>query len=156
LKDTIRKALDIWRRHAIEREGYRRRPYLDTVGKLTIGIGHLILPEDNIKNDEQISKERVEELFQKDTAKALAKSIRQMEYIGIKTPEFLAALISANFQLGDFSVKFKNSYELLKEGKYDEVIENLRRSLWMRQTPVRVKDFIKAIEIIKGDTNGQN
>lgn len=148
--------MDIWRKHAIEREGYRRRVYLDSLGKPSIGIGHLVLPGDHIKLDEQISKERVEELFVRDTQKALAKSVKQMEEIGVKTPEFLAALISVNFQLGDFSVKFKNSYQLLKEGKYDEVINNLRGSIWMRQTPVRVKDFIKAIEAIKGEKHGQD
>lgn len=116
--------------------------------KLTVGIGHLIMPEDNLKKGDEISDERIELLFELDTASALSVSLEHWLDIGVFTAPFLAALISANFQLGDFSYKFKKSYPLLISGKYEQVIENLHNSIWMKQTPVRVNDFITAIRSI--------
>jgi GH24 family phage-related lysozyme (muramidase) len=147
-QQKIQLAKSIWRKHAMLREGLRLTVYRDTRDLPTVGIGHLVRPQDNLRVGQKISRERVEELFEQDSSAALRTSIRHWHDINHLTPEFLAALVSVNFQLGDFSQKFKNSYALLKERKIDMVINNLRGSLWFRQTPVRVEDFIKAIKEI--------
>lgn len=145
----VNEALKIWKGHAILREGIRNRVYLDSLGKPTVGIGHLVTKADNLRIGDNISNQRIDELFRKDTEKSLKTSINQCDILNIQDAAFLAALISVNFQLGDFSSVFKNSFKLLKERQFDQVIQNLRKSLWMKQTPVRVNDFIKAIEILK-------
>lgn len=149
----IEEALKLWKEHSLLREGCKGRVYLDSRGKPTVGIGHLVTPDDNLKVGDNISDERIERFFEEDTAGALKISLRQWKEIGLLTAEFLAALISVNFQLYDFSVKFPNTYQLLRMHKFDQVIKNLRRSnkgkTWFDQTPVRVEDFITAIQGVR-------
>ena len=145
---VISEALDLWKPHAILREGYRNKIYADSLGKLTGGIGHLIV-EQGWKLGDPIPEAKIQEWFKRDTDKALETSLRQWKEIKKLTAPFLAALISVNFQLGDFSVKFKNSYALLVAHEYDKVINNIYGSLWHKQTPVRTQDFIDAIRRLK-------
>jgi len=147
---AIQEARDIWKRHAVLREGRKNVVYLDSVGRETVGIGHLVRPRDKLHLGQHISDIQVDIFFEQDTAQALATSLIQWKAINKLTPQFLAALISVNFQLGDFSVKFKNSFKLLREHKFDQAIANIKASLWAKQTPTRVKDFISAIETLKG------
>lgn len=146
---AILEARKIWKDHAVLREGKKNTVYRDSLGKLTVGIGHLCCPEDRLSLGDRISDIQVDIYFVQDTDKALDKALRQWKEINKLTPAFLAALISVNFQLGDFAQKFKNSYRLLVEHKFDQAISNLRESLWAKQTPVRVRDFIEAIEALK-------
>lgn len=150
---SVEKALQIWKEHALLREGLRNVVYKDSLGKLTVGIGHLVLPRDKLSAGDVISAFEIDRFFEQDTKQALRASLKQWVEIGALTPEFLAALISVNFQLGDFSIKFPNTYELLKLHKFDQVIQNLRHSnkgkTWFDQTPVRVEDFITAIKGVK-------
>ena len=46
------------------REGRRNDVYLDTLGKPTVGIGHLVVAADNLKVGDVISDARVSDLFQ--------------------------------------------------------------------------------------------
>lgn len=149
---AIENALIKWEGHAILREGYRREVYKDSLGKLTVGIGHLITPLDGLKAGDEISDARIMDLFRKDTDAALKTSLKQIYELGkFKDPnkydaDFLAALISANYQLGDWSKKFYNTYPKLVQGRWCAVIAALKKSAWAKQTPVRVEDFCKAIE----------
>ena len=40
----------------IKEEGIKREVYLDSLGKPTVGIGHLVRPEDNLKVGQVISQ----------------------------------------------------------------------------------------------------
>lgn len=134
------------RQSKIAREGYRNCVYLDSLGKPTVGIGHLILPEDNLKIGDCISNERVDALYEKDQSIALNAAIRQADDLGRFTSEFIVALSHVNFQLGTgWTRTFSNTYNALKTGDYSTAINNLRNSRWNEQTPVRVADFIDAI-----------
>ncbi len=146
----VEDALTIWKKKAIEVEGCKNVVYLDTLGRETVGIGHLCTPSDGLKLGDQISAQRINQLFIQDTKAALETALKQFYAIGIETAEWLAALINVNFQLGDFSKKFPNSYTMLVNHLFDKVISNIENSLWMRQTPIRANDFIKAIRELKG------
>lgn len=140
------KIMELWEKLAIEREGYENTAYHDTKGILTIGIGHKVLPEDNIKAGDFKDNEWVEKTFQNDTARFYKIAAAQALELGKTSPEFIVALMSANFQLGDFKHQFPTSFGLLKEGYWQGAVINLRNSLWAKQTPVRVQDFITAIK----------
>lgn len=147
----IEEAMKLWEIHALLREGKRNKVYKDSLGKLTVGIGHLVTPDDNLKFGDTIDEHRIKQLFRQDSDTALKLAVRQMLELkkknpNVETPEFLAALISVNFQLGDWSKVFYNSYPALVRGDVSWVTASLNRSTWQRQTPVRVADFIKAIE----------
>lgn len=145
----IEQAMKLWEPHAVLREGFRDRVYLDSLGFPTAGIGHLLTTAEKLKYKvgDKIPQKILDDWFEQDSQTALRTSIRQCIDLGrIKNPDWLMSLISVNFQLGDFSRKFKRSYALLKKNEYWRVINNLQVSLWHRQTPVRVMDFVKAIE----------
>lgn len=146
----VEDALAIWKKKAIEVEGCKTVVYLDSIGKPTVGIGHLCTPSDGLKLGDQISAQRIDQLFTQDTKTALETALKQFYAIGIETAEWLAALINVNFQLGDFSRKFPNSYKLLIKKDYDRALENIQGSMWFRQTPIRAADFMDAVRELKG------
>ena len=141
----------IWKKHALLREGKVYFVYLDSLDKLTGGIGHLLTKSEKkkYKLGDKISQEQIDIWFEKDSERATDKAIEQAQEIGIESDWFIASLISVNFQLGDFKKKFKGSYPAIVRGDYDHAIKNLRRSKWYRQTPVRVEDFIETLERAK-------
>lgn len=142
--------LKIWRKHAILREGKRLKVYKDSLGKLTVGIGHLVTDDDKLRLGSAITEAQCEAFFLADTAKAEKAALAQAKASGVETDEWIAALISVNFQLGtNWTEDFFSTWPRIVKGNYDEAINLLRKSKWYRQTPVRVEDFIKAIEGIK-------
>lgn len=141
--------------HLLEREGYRNTVYRDSRGFPTVGVGHLVRPEDNLKVGDAISDERVRDLLEKDASKAYRAAIEQANELGINDAGFVKALGSVNFQLGTgWRQKFPQTWQHMKDGNYDQAIRNIENSLWSRQTPVRTADFTAAIErVASGDFN---
>ncbi len=130
-----------------QREGVRRKVYLDSLKKPTVGIGHLVTPADNLKVGDEITDKQVSEFFKKDSAKALAAAKSQAAKAGIKDANFIVYLASVNFQLGTGWTKiFKTAWKLILEGKYDEAAKSLSKTKWNSQTPKRVKDFQTALQ----------
>lgn len=138
-------------KHLLEREGYRDVVYADSLGKLTGGVGHLIVPSDNLGDTvsvgDPIHRATIERWLHQDTEKAYRAAVQQASEIGIETDDFILALTSVNFQLGTkWTKKFRTSYPNLVKGKWKQAIVGFKGSLWNKQTPVRVKDFVEAIE----------
>lgn len=144
------KVLALWKTHALLREGWENRVYKDSLGKPTVGFGHLVLPEDNLKVGDIIPDERIDAFFFKDSEEAYLKAVEQAKELGAYNVQFVVALLSVNYQLGDFKHVFgktrTGTYMSIKNGNYEKAIQNLKKSLWYKQTPVRVNDLIKAIE----------
>lgn len=78
------------------REGRRNDVYLDSRGIPTVGIGHKVLPEDNLKVGDVISDARVEAFYVKDSKVALDAARSQAMEAGITDPRFIAYLASVN------------------------------------------------------------
>jgi GH24 family phage-related lysozyme (muramidase) len=124
------------------REGRRNDVYLDTLKKLTVGIGHLVLPEDNLKLYDVISDERVSTFFAKDGAAALEAARAQAVEAGITDSSFIPYLASVNFQLGvKWTATFPHTWKMIVDGDYEDAAQALDGTTWSRRTPVRVKDF---------------
>ena len=128
------------------REGRRNDVYLDTRKKLTVGIGHLVLPEDNLKLGDKIGDERVDALFEKDGAAAMTAARSEAAVAGITDTEFIPYLASVNFQLGiKWTASFPHTWQMIINGDYENAANALEGTQWARQTPVRVKDFQDAL-----------
>ena len=124
-------------------EGFSSKPYKDQLGYLTIGYGHLILPNENILLKKQIHKKELEEIFEKDFKKALSdfNSTFKSFTLNEKESELLIEMI---FQLGiKGCLKFKNLIKNIKKGNKHLVCFDMMDSLWYKQTPNRVKALIK-------------
>ena len=124
-------------------EGFSSKPYKDQLGYLTIGYGHLILPNENILLKKQIHKKELEEIFEKDFKKALSNFNNTFKSFTLKEKES-ELLIEMIFQLGiKGCLKFKNLIKNIKKGNKHLVCFDMMDSLWYKQTPNRVKNLIK-------------
>lgn len=157
-KDSVTNiALEKAKARLIQREGRVGKVYKDSRGFLTGGIGHLIRPSDGLKFGDFISEDLIDEWFENDVRYSLDAALRQCNELNLISAEFLAALISVNFQLGPkWNLPTKNggkgftrTWQLIKEKRYTEAIQNLRKSAWFKQTPKRVEDFIQSLEYLK-------
>jgi len=145
--------------HLRLREGYREEVYLDTLDKPTCGTGHLLSPEENAQYavGDTIDTAVLDRWLEEDSEKAWNAAAQQLQDLNIEKPEFIIALGSVNFQLGtQWMNKFPSAYKALQNKDYDEAIRQVStgsgkdgQSRWMEQTPVRVKDFIEAIDKLK-------
>lgn len=133
--------------HLIKREGCCEIVYRDSLGHLTVGVGHLVTPSDSLYLGNKISVNRIQEFLEIDTEEAFMAAKEQAIEIGIETEDFVLALTSVNFQLGiHWNHKFYDSYPLLVTGDWKAAVRKLKNTLWAKQTPVRTKDFTEAIE----------
>lgn len=134
--------------HLELREGKRNKVYLDSLGYPTVGVGHLVLKTDGLKVGDTISNERIREFLIKDSQRAWDAAKAQAKDLNRPSDwAFVEALGSVNFQLGTGWPKtFHATYEALKAGNKLLAISKLKKSLWAKQTPVRVQDFILAID----------
>lgn len=146
-KNVEQQAYAAIRDALIKTEGYRNDVYKDTRGFLTVGIGHLVTKKDNLKLGQVITNAQVEKFFKADSDSAFKAAVSQAKELGKYNADMIVALTEVNFQLGPFwRSKFPNTWSLLKSGKKDAVIRNLKNSAWNRQTPVRVQKFAEAIQ----------
>jgi GH24 family phage-related lysozyme (muramidase) len=145
--------------HLELREGNVEYVYLDTLGKLTCGVGHLLTKDECSLYyvDQYVDKDIRDQWLEEDAKKAWEASAQQMQDLGICDPEFIVALGSVNFQLGTrWMDKFPSAYKALKKKDYDEAIKQVStgsgkdgQSKWKEQTPVRVEDFVTAIDKLR-------
>ena len=156
LEYSFRKKLN---KHMKLREGYKEEVYLDTLGKPTCGIGHLLTKEEqktyNLKDI--VSNDVINKWFEEDIQEALEACNSQCTLLGVFDKDFKIALTSVNFQLGSkWYKKFPKTWHALCHKDYDKAIAEItykkpgkpEYSDWYKQTPVRVLDFSKAIENI--------
>jgi GH24 family phage-related lysozyme (muramidase) len=131
------------------REGCETKVYLDTRKLPTVGIGHLVVPADNLKVGDVISDDRVNALFKADSAAALAAAWAQARQAGITSVTFMPYLASVNFQLGTaWTRTFPQTWGMIVHGDYEAAVKALDDTIWNNQTPTRVADFQKALRAL--------
>ena len=142
--------------HLEHREGNEECVYLDTLGKPTCGVGHLLTEKERqvYQVGARVSQEQRDEWLRQDAATAWEAAAQQMQDLRIEDTNFIIALGSVNFQLGTrWMNKFPSAYRALGNKDYAEAIRQVStgsgrngQSKWKEQTPVRVKDFVLAID----------
>ena len=124
-----------------EHEGYRTKVYLDTLGKRTVGYGHLCV-EDHWEDDKEYEWGYLEEILHKDLREAIAGADELIEQHNCKDLEGKAkeVIVEMIFQLGKTGVsKFKKMWEALSEYNYIGASFEMLDSKWANQTPNRAK-----------------
>ena len=122
-------------------EGYRNKVYLDTLGKRTVGVGHLCV-EDFWEDDKEYEESFLMEILQKDLQEAIRNAKELMNKYGCSDINEIAEeiLIEMVFQLGMTGVsKFKNMWKALAELNYVGASYEMLDSRWAKQTPNRAK-----------------
>ena len=135
--------------HLEHREGNEECVYLDTLNKPTCGVGHLLTEKERqvYRVGDKVSQKQRNEWLKKDAAMAWEAAAQQMQDLRIEDTAFIIALGSVNFQ---------SAYRALGNKDYDEAIRQVStgsgrngQSKWKEQTPVRVEDFVLAIDKLK-------
>ena len=117
-------------------EGFRDVVYKDSLGKRTIGYGHLCV-EDHWEDDKKYEKEYLDEIFNKDFDNAHHNALTLIENRPINDVA-KEVIIEMVFQLGIGGVsKFKNMWKALDSEDYGEASFQMLQSLWAKQTPAR-------------------
>ena len=127
-------------------EGFRNKVYKDTLGKRTIGYGHLCV-EDWWEDDKEYTQAELERIFDKDFEKAKDGASKLYEGCEINDTA-KGVIIEMVFQLGPTGVsKFKNMWKALKETppNYSVAKIEMLDSRWAKQTPNRAKELSDTI-----------
>ena len=131
-------------------EGYRNKVYLDTLGKRTVGVGHLCV-EDFWEDDKEYEESFLMEILQKDLQEAIRGAKELMDEHGCADIDERAEeiIIEMVFQLGRTGVKkFRNMWKALSEHNYVGASYEMLDSKWAKQTPNRAKDMAKTMKEI--------
>ena len=129
-------------------EGYRNKVYLDTLGKRTVGVGHLCVEDwwdDNVEYEEKF----LMDILQKDLQESIRGAKELMEEHGCKDIDEKAEelLIEMVFQLGRTGVsKFRNMWKCLSELNYVGASFEMLDSKWAKQTPNRAKSMAEQMK----------
>ena len=126
-----------------EHEGYRNKVYLDSLGKRTVGVGHLCV-EDHWEDNKEYSEKYLMNILKDD----LKNAIEGAERLCSKCPDLddLAkeTIIEMVFQLGETGVsKFRNMWKALQHDppNYERASLEMLDSRWASQTPGRAKEM---------------
>ena len=125
-------------------EGFSLKPYKDQLGHLTIGYGHLILPNETYLLKNKTKKPHLNSIFDQDFERALGdyKRFIKQKHHNRKDKELL---IEMTYQMGAKRVlKFKKLISNMQKNKKHLVCFEMMDSLWYTQTPNRVKNLIRA------------
>ena len=87
----------------VEEEGVRYTVYRDVAGYPTVGVGHLVLPEDNLSVGDTISHERAMQFLTSDLKKAEAGVVRLLDGLDVYQHEFDALVDLVNVGEGGVS-----------------------------------------------------
>ena len=126
-------------------EGFRNEPYLDSLGKPTIGYGHLITKKEEKMFQTKFSKKSLSNLFDEDFSKSLTTYKNNFNYRK-HSKETKEVLIEMIFQLGIKKQKkfVKMNNHIQNNNMFLAALE-MKNSLWYKQTPKRVDGLINLL-----------
>lgn len=119
-------------------EGLRLKVYKDSLGKKTIGYGHLIKIGENYTT---ITLEQANQLFEEDFQKHYEQAKR---FPGFNKLPFQkqTVIIDMCFNMGEFYHKWPKFTKYMSEGNYKAAAEEIRYSKYAKQVKIRAKNNI--------------
>ena len=124
-----------------DHEGYRNKVYLDTLGKRTVGVGHLCV-EDFWEDDKEYEEKFLMTILEHDLQSAIKGAQDLMSENGCTDIDEIAEelIIEMVFQLGKTGVsKFRNMWKHLSALEYSAAASEMLDSRWAKQTPNRAQ-----------------
>ena len=127
----------------LEHEGFRAKPYLDTLGVSTFGHGLTFITEFESKN---IVNARLE---------AIAEELAQDEWVAQLPDSIRWVLYEMGFQLGMNGLsKFKKMWIALELNNFEVAADEMLDSLWAQQTPERAQELSDIVRNHKSNELG--
>jgi lysozyme len=108
-------------------EGTRRKPYRDSVGKLTIGVGRNL-------DDVGLNDEEIEYLLANDIDRAATAARDLVAAFDSLSETRKAVLVNMAFNLGQAKLGgFKNFLAAVEQGRFDDAAREMLDSVWAQQ-----------------------
>lgn len=126
--------LDALRALLIRHEGERLKPYRDTVGKLTIGVGRNL-------DDKGLTPDESRLLLENDIAEKTGAVFHLFPWAASLDAARQCALIDLAFMGPDKLLGFVNMMGALQRGDYDTAATELMNSKYAAQVGQRAKDI---------------
>jgi len=123
----------------IRHEGKRRFPYVDTVGKITIGIGRNL-------TDRGVSEAEIQLLFDNDYEIAKMEVAKKLPWTVQIPTDCREVLINMCFNMGIGKLmKFENFLASLRVGAYEVASKEMLNSIWAKQVGNRAIELSNII-----------
>ena len=125
-------------------EGYKNHVYLDTLGKRTVGVGHLCV-EEFWEDGKEYEEDFLMDILKKDLQQAIRQADLKCEGLKI-SDDAKIIIIEMIFQLGGTGVsKFRKMWQALQQDPpdYAEASVQMLDSRWSKQTPNRAKEMAR-------------
>jgi lysozyme len=144
------KITDALKARVQDHEGLRTSVYLDTLGKKTVGIGHLVQPHEMERFAEgvEIPMDEIMEIFEMDLNRAAAGAdMLIQDNIGHDLPQHVGEVIlEMVFQLGTTGVsKFLKFWKALRVKDWKTAAAEMKDSRWHKQTPKRCESLAEIV-----------
>ncbi|EEQ1468728.1 glycoside hydrolase family protein [Salmonella enterica] len=133
-------------------EGVRHNPYIDSLGYPTVGVGFKLGPQGaNLKNYTFYLTDNVINVWLQENIEIVYRSMQQNEKINqallysnvVRTD----ILISMEYQMGVNGLAgFNNMLAAITEQDWNNAANEMRRSIWAKQTPKRAERHAAVIE----------
>lgn len=133
-------------------EGKRLTVYLDSLGKPTVGIGHLVLMSDNLQVGNTITEAQCDQFFQDDLNHAIAHA--EILFPNLPTyPEAVQeSVVNMTYNLGQAGLaKFPKFCAAIKAQDWAGAVAQLTGTLWQKQVGPRADRIIAAIASCEDD-----
>ena len=126
-----------------QHEGFRNKVYKDTLGKRTVGYGHLCV-EDHWEDNREYTVPELERVLEADLNNAIQGTERLCSDCPDLKDQAKEIIVEMVFQLGKTGVsKFRNMWKALEKDppQYDVAATEMLDSRWAKQTPNRAKEM---------------
>lgn len=121
-------------------EGLRLKPYRDTKGKLTIGIGRNL-------DDVGISKDEAEYLLMNDLISHTKELLSNYPWVNNLSQSRKEVLINMHFNMGEQVFRlFKKFLKACEEERWEDACREMEESLWYHQVGPRAVRLIEQLQ----------
>ena len=132
--------MEALRAQLIHHEGLRLKPYTDTTGHITIGVGRNL-------TDVGISHTEAMLLLDNDINRTLLGIAPALPWFGFLNDVRQRVLTDMAFNLGpEGLLKWVNTLHAIESGQYREAARQMRNSLWAQQVGTRALDLSLMME----------
>ncbi len=131
--------LELLRKQLIDEEALRLFPYVDTMGKITIGVGHNL-------TDRGLSREIVEKILDNDIADAIIDLDKNLNWWRDLDDVRARVIVDLCFNLGiSRLLGFRKMNSAFMMGDYATAAYELKNSHWYNQVGLRGPKLVKMI-----------
>lgn len=111
-------------------EGIRSKPYTDTAGKVTIGVGRNL-------DDVGVGKDEIDLMLSNDIDRAEGIARRLIAAFDDLSDARKAVVCNLAFNLGNKLAKFSDTLEAINDGRFEDAADAMLDSLWAKEVGAR-------------------